>query len=235
MKDPILITGAARSGTSIIAGVINLCGAYGGDLSGANRNNKKGMFENTEIRNKIVKPYLRSLGVDHMGQYPLPDPERMYVPADWRLKIEQVMRQQGCGEDQTWFYKGAKICLFWPVWKSAFPNSKYIIVRRKTPDIIRSCKRTGFMRAFTRPDIQQKVGVNNEHDGWKWWVHQHEKRFVEMMEAGLQTMQVWPERMIKDDYSQVKDMIEWLGLDWESNKQKVYDFVDEKLWKAKKK
>jgi hypothetical protein len=41
--------------------------------------------------------------------------------------------------------------------------------------------------------------------------------------------------MIKDDYSQVKNMIEWLGLDWESNKQKVYDFVDEKLWKAKKK
>ena len=38
MKDPILITGCARSGTSMIAGVINICGAFGGDMAGPNAN-----------------------------------------------------------------------------------------------------------------------------------------------------------------------------------------------------
>jgi hypothetical protein len=56
MKDPILITGAARSGTSMTAGVINICGAFGGVLSGPNKNNKKGMFENNRIRQDIAKP-----------------------------------------------------------------------------------------------------------------------------------------------------------------------------------
>jgi len=235
MKDLILITGAARSGTSIVAGVINICGAFGGDLASPNRNNQKGMFENTEIREQIVKPYLRGLGVDHMGQYPLPDISNIHIPVDWRFKIEKVMKKQGYEEGQSCFYKGAKICLSWPVWKANFPNSKYVIVRRKTPDIIRSCMKTGFMRAFVRPHIQAKVGADNEYDGWKWWVHQHEKRFVEMMQSGLEVREIWPERMVHGDFTKIKELIKWLGLDWENNEQKVIDFVDEKLWKAKKK
>ena len=73
MKDPILVTGCARSGTSMAAGVINICGAYGGEMVGANRFNEKGMFENFEIRNNILKTYLKKLRVDKMGKYPLPN------------------------------------------------------------------------------------------------------------------------------------------------------------------
>ena len=43
IMEPILITGAARSGTSMSAGVVSLCGAWGGELSGPNVYNKKGM------------------------------------------------------------------------------------------------------------------------------------------------------------------------------------------------
>ena len=43
MKNPIIITGCARSGTSLTAGVINICGAGGGEMSGATIYNKKGM------------------------------------------------------------------------------------------------------------------------------------------------------------------------------------------------
>lgn len=68
-KSPILITGCARSGTSMVAGVINMCGAFGGSMSGPNHNNAKGMFENARVRNNIVKPYLRQLHVDPLGQF----------------------------------------------------------------------------------------------------------------------------------------------------------------------
>ena len=147
MKEPILITGCARSGTSMVAGVINLCGAFGGKMSGPNKNNQKGMFENHRIRQNIVKPYLRKLEVDPLGQYPLPNIKGLDIPVNWREDVIKIMIDQGY-KDGEWFYKGAKMCLHWPVWDYAFPNAKWIIVRRRTGDIVRSCLHTSFMSAF---------------------------------------------------------------------------------------
>jgi hypothetical protein len=70
MRPPILITGCARSGTSMTAGIVHICGAFGGRMSGPTPNNRKGMFENEEVRNQIVKPYLSSIGADPLGQKP---------------------------------------------------------------------------------------------------------------------------------------------------------------------
>jgi len=145
MKEPILITGCARSGTSMVAGIINKCQVFGGDMSGPNRNNAKGMFENAYIRNNILKPYLRQMEVDPLGQYPLPDIDNLLIPSSLKKDVEQVMINQGY-TNGPWMYKGAKMCLTWPAWHHAFPNAKWIIVRRRIGDIVNSCIRTGFMR-----------------------------------------------------------------------------------------
>lgn len=232
MKSPILITGCARSGTSLVAGIINICGAFGGSMSGPNRNNEKGMFENSRIRQDIVKPYLRSIGADPLGQYPLPNLNELLVPTTWKDRVEQIIKEEGCGEDQIWMYKGAKMCLHWPVWHHAFPDAKWIVVRRKTPDIINSCIRTGFMTAFMKPENRKAVGVETEYDGWLWWVHQHEQRFVEMIQAGLNVKQVWPERMVDRNYGQAQEMLTWLGLEWSDE---IFNFIEPKLWKARQK
>jgi len=228
-QPPILITGCARSGTSMVAGVINICGAFGGNMSGPNKNNKKGMFENAHIRNQVVKPYFKRLGVDSMGQYPLPDVGDLIIPTNWRQLIERIILQDGYKEG-PWMYKGAKMCLHWPVWHYAFPNAKWIIVRRKTSDIINSCIKTNFMRAFNLEKNQKAVGVEDEVEGWKWWVHQHEARFREMMDEGLNVKIVWPERMVDGDYSQMYETIKWLGLEWNSE---ALSFIDPLLWKAR--
>lgn len=230
LNSPILITGCARSGTSMIAGGINLCGAFGGDLSGPNRNNKKGMFENFNIRNNIIKPYLASIGADRLGQFPLPDIDKLPIPSDLQTKVCNIMLHQGLKKGHPWFYKGAKMCLTWPIWHHAFPDAKWIIVRRKTSDIINSCIKTFFMRAFNNTINQQKVQVNNEHDGWLWWVRQHEQRFIEMMTEGLNCKVVWPHRMVKGDYRQMMETIEWLGLKWNSE---VLSFIDPQLWHSR--
>jgi len=232
MKAPILITGCARSGTSMVAGIINMCGAFGGDMSGPNHNNAKGMFENACIRNTIVKPYYQKLGVDKLGQFPLPTPENLIIPAGWKDQVEGVIEQEGY-EGGEWMYKGAKMCQHWPVWDYSFPDAKWIIVRRKTGDIINSCMRTGFMRAFVRSGNQKAVDVKNEHDGWLWWVHQHEDRFREMLKAALNCMIIWPDRMVDGDFTQIEEMIEWLGLEWKE--EEVKGFIEPKLWKNKNK
>jgi hypothetical protein len=232
MNAPILITGCARSGTSMVAGIVNICGAFGGKMSGPNMNNAKGMFENVAIRNTIVKPYFEFLGVDKLGQYPLPDINNLPIPSNWKTRVETVIREEGYKEG-PWMYKGAKMCLHWPVWNYAFPDAKWLIVRRKTPDIINSCLKTGFMKAFNYSGNQKAVGANNAYDGWLWWVHQHEQRFIEMITEGLNVKIVWPERMITGDYSQMKDAMEWLGLEWQE--LKVVEFISPKLWKARRK
>jgi hypothetical protein len=215
----------------MIAGIINICGAFGGIMSGPTRNNQKGMFENAAIRNTILKPYLGKLGYDRLGQYPLPDIHKLPIPNNWQELIELIMLEQGYKEG-PWMYKGAKACLTWPIWHGAFPNAKWVIVRRRTNDIIASCLKTNFMRAFSSKNFQKCIGVDNEIDGWKWWVEQHKKRFDEMIGAGLNCIIVWPERMVTGDYSQAKGMIECLGLTWKEKEVKA--FIDPKLWKAKK-
>jgi len=233
MKSPILITGCARSGTSMVAGVIHLSGAFGGNMRGPNPNNPKGMFENASIVNGIVKPYYRDLNVDPLGQYPLPNVEDLPIPSNWQRRVEDVIKKEGYPGGAPWFYKGAKMCQHWPVWHYAFPDAKWIIVRRKTPDIINSCMRTGFMRAFSSPANKKAVGVKTEYDGWLWWVHEHEKRFEEMIREGLNCKQVWPERMVEGNYAQMKEMLEWLGL--EPDLTKIMNFIEPKIWKARNK
>ncbi len=223
MRPPILITGAARSGTSMVAGIIHLCGAWGGQMSGPTQWNKKGMFENAAIRNDIVKPFLRKLGADPLGQNPLPDVVDCLAIASktgktWRQQIERIAREQGLGRE-IWFYKAAKACLTWPIWHAAFPDAQWVIVRRRESDIVRSCLRTGFMRAY-----------KNEA-GWQKWVYEHEKRFYEMQAAGLDIIEIWPEWMIaNEDFSEIKAAVLSLGLHWQE--ARVREFVDPALWQS---
>ncbi len=229
MPSPILITGCARSGTSMVAGAINLCGAFGGIMNSPNKSNEKSMFENIQITEELCKPYLRSIGADSAGQYPLPDPYNLSIPSNWRSRVEEIMVEQGY-KGGPWMCKGSKLCLMWPVWHHAFPTAKWIVVRRRTADIIHSCQKTGYMKAFRYPTNQVAVNAKDETEGWLWWIHQHEKRFVEMITEGLNVKIVWPERMVYGDYQQMFETMDWLGLPWKTD---VLSFIDPKLWRVR--
>lgn len=229
---PILITGAARSGTSMVAACFHLCGAWKGDTGGPNRHNEKGMFENLPLRQNIVKPYFRSIGADPLGQFPLPETDKCNIPVNLRTRVLYEIRKQGWNTDQPWMYKCAKMSLIWPIWAFAFPDSKWIIVRRKKEDIVFSCLKTSFMHAYGKDYILQKLGFSTPEQGWNYWVETHEKKFNEIINYGINAKIVWPEKMVKADYSEIKDAIEWVGLAW--NGPAVIDFIEPKLWKARK-
>jgi hypothetical protein len=202
------------------AGIIHLCGAWSGKTSGPNRHNKKGMFENEEIRQSLVKPYLTRMGVDPMGQAPLPSCDQLNKITEsegifLRKQIFRVIyRQNYLGG--SWFYKGAKMCLVWPLWNHAFPKATWIVVRRPAEQIAASCMRTGFMRR------------HKDIEGWLKWVAVHEKRFREMKAAGLKVFEVWTPKIIAGDYSEIKSAIESYGLQW--NEAAVNEFVSPSLW-----
>jgi hypothetical protein len=229
LHSPILITGASRSGTSMVGGIINLCGAFGGTMSLPNKDVKKGMFENLQILNTLVKPYLNEIGVDQFGQYPLPDVNSLRIPVSWAENVLKIITEQGYATGQ-WMYKGTQMNLLFPIWDYAFPNAKWIIVRRKDDDIVESCLHTAFMNAFDNEENVKAVGAKDKKDAWYWWVRQHNKRFSEMIEKGLNCKQIHPERMVYGDYSQMQEMIEWLGLKWNSE---ILDFIEPKIFKTR--
>jgi len=214
----------------MVAGIFDLCGAFGGKLSGPNKNNQKGMFENSVIRNEIVKPFFAAIGADRLGQRPLPDrgicrdkAVKYGFANEWQERVEKVMRNDGYGGGH-WFYKGAKMCLMWPIWHAAFPRAKWVIVRRNDEGILQSCLRTPFMRAY------------RNSEGWNVWLDAHKECFGEMLDAGLQIRTVWSDNVVAGDFVQIKDAIAWAGLRWDQ--AAVDEFVDPALYgqgKAKKK
>lgn len=220
-SNPILITGCARSGTSMVAGLINISGAYGGATCGATRYNKRGQFENTQIRNYIIKPYLMSMGYDKLGQNPLPVIEDLVPYPTIGTDIYKTILEQGY-TGGPWFLKGAKLCLIWPVVHKAMKNAKWIIVRRKDSEIVNSCMNTGFMRKRSTPDE------------WQEWVDIHKQRFEEMKQCeGLQVREVWPEKFINRNFNEMRETVEWLGLQWKPGP--VFNFVEPALWGNKTK
>ena len=224
MRDPIIITGCARSGTSMTAGIVHLCGAFGGEMFGPNKHNQKGMFENSEIRQRIVKPYLKKIGCDPLGQRPLPNNRQVFEVSDrqaqvWRDRICSIMRAQGYAGG-PWFYKGAKICLLWYLWHRAFPSAQWVIVRRRSEDIADSCLRTSFMRAY------------RDRQGWLQWVAQHERRFDEMKQAELNVREFWPSQVVEGNFDHARELVADLGLEF--NERMVKAFIDPTLYRRGK-
>jgi len=223
LHTPVFVTGVERSGSSIIARIISMSGAFTGEVSD--------MYENKQIKT-MVTDYYKSLGIPPEGQYPLPDTKQMLIPNNWRYKVVDALHEEGYNDSKLWMYKGGRSGQIWPVWHHAFPNAKWIIVRRRTGDIIQSCLKTAFMNAFANEGTQMEVQVNNEKDGWLWWVHEHEKLFVDMIETGLNCKVVWPERMVNGDYQQIYEMLEWLGLEWSDE---IVNKIHPLLWNGRQK
>ena len=216
MKDPILITGCARSGTSLTAGIINICGAFGGTMTGPTQYNQRGQFENDVIREKLVKPYLESMDCDRLGQWPLPDRKKLKKAPNWGKDVTGVLKKQGYASG-PWMYKGAKMCLVWQMWHKAFPKAKWLIVRRRDEEIVASCLRTGFMRHF------------KSESGWQKWVDWHKECFAEMLEdPDVDAQEVWPELAIRGDLSEMERVVKQLKLKWDE--QEIHHFVTPKLW-----
>ena len=224
-QNPILITGCPRSGTSIIGSVINISGAFGGEMS------KRSMCTNDRVREEVVVPYFKNMEVDPSGQYPLPETSDLFIPAHWKQEVQQIMIDEGY-QGGKWMYKDSRSALSWPVWNYAFPNAKWIIVRRRTGDIIQSCLKTGYMQAFASREKLDAINVSTEQEGWLWWVRQYEERFVEMIQAGLNCKVVWPERMIHGNYQQLYETLEWVGLRWNDS---IVKKIDPLLWSSRKK
>ncbi len=211
MKQPILITGTPRSGKSIVAGVMEICGVFGGEVDHMN--------ENKAILSEFLVPYLLANRIHPKGLRGLVDVENLPV-VPCREKVEELLLMDGYEDHQKWYFKSSSICLTWPMWRQAFPQAKVIIVRRSREDIINSCIETAW------------TNVNSTRLDWVDMLDHYENCLVEMLEAGMDCRVVWPEEMARGNYSRLYELLEWLELPWKSE---ILTKVDPKFWKMRKK
>lgn len=219
---PIIVTGCARSGTSLLAGILANCGAWTGKVTGPTHWNRKGQFENEFIRDTLTKGYLKQIGADPMGQDPLPVMDEYGMRqhgAEWRKKVIACVLGQGYRADGPWMVKGAKACLIWPVWAEAFPQARWVIARRDDERIIDSCMKTSFMRK------------RRTRESWQEWIDHH-KECWRSMGRRVGNLEIWSDHVVKsvqyDDFTISRWMVESCGLVWDE--AKVKQFVDPQLW-----
>ena len=201
LKDPILITGCARSGTSLVAAIIHEAGASGGNIViNGSPYNPTGFYENHEIISAIDKQILREAGFDPLGQNGVPPAD---LPGkDIRQGMFRIASDQGIRPGETWFFKDAKLLLVFRSYVESFPESKIVLVRRNANDIVNSCMNAPFMHRRSTPEQ------------WLDWVEDQEKIMDVLKAEKKEVREVWYEDIINGNLDQLQKVIEWLDLDW---------------------
>jgi hypothetical protein len=207
-----------------MAGILQTAGAFLGVCDGPTAWNRKGMFENRQMKH-LVKCYLARIGADPKGQHPLPDIHALPAlsPFDSQLPIwiELILQKEGYSSGALWAYKCAKMCLIWKRWEEAFPEGKWVIVRRSDLEIVSSCMAAPFMSAF------------QSREGWEGWVEHHKRRFREILALGPdRAREIWPERFLRNgDWSELASVLQWAGLKWNPKTEgEIAAFVSPDLW-----
>jgi hypothetical protein len=177
---------------------------------------------NVMYENIAIYPVHHYLADKNSNGCHMPNLKNAKLPKDWKETVSILLKLQGYNQDMPFYYKDSVISQLWPIWVTAFPTAKWIIVRRKTPDIINSCIHTAYMKRFKSELNLKRIGTKNEYDGWRWWVHQYEERFLEIIDkVGENAQQIWPERMADGDYEQMKEIVKWTGLQWNDKIEEV--------------
>lgn len=213
---PVFITGAPRSGTSIVAGILSSHNIWSGNTQQADKNNKKGYFENLQLRNNIIKPILHQMGGDMLGVSNLPPIERAQPIPNLKSITLDIISSQGYLMNSLWLLKEPKLTLVWPTFHAAFPDATWVIVKRNKEDIVRSCLKTDFMSQHSQ-----------DHEYWINFVNEYEDRLQQLSETA-HSVEIWPSRLINNNLSELELIAEKLG--FEVNHDLVSEFIQQEYW-----
>lgn len=201
-NNPILITSPERSGSEFIAHILEICGAETGLLGK--------MYENLALSS--ITNLISNVRFDSDTKL-----EGFDMFAD--LVTTSLKKQQING--LKWLFKNARLSHTWKYWHKLYPNAQWVIVRRKPSYIINSCMKTTYMNIMKNPITLKLIGVKTEQEGWLWLIHQYEKQWIKMYKTGLNIIEVYPDRMGNNDYSQIQALVEKVGLEWNIKVEKM--------------
>ena len=150
-KSVVCVIGMHRSGTSLISGILNLCGVNFGDekkLLFNGLDNEKGHWENVDVMS-INEKILNIFGGSWDNPPSFPDnwenDKSLFYLYEELDQIKENFSGVVCG------FKDPRTSITLPFWKKVFPNMKYIISVRDPREVASSL--------FKRDGIQVRDGI----------------------------------------------------------------------------
>jgi hypothetical protein len=146
----ILVLGMHRSGTSMVARLLNMMGAYfapEGISLGANQENPKGFWERKDV-NELCIRLLRSANCDW---YRISSFTIDKIPSEALEEFRKRARQIILGLDahRPWFLKDPRLCVLAPLWLELLEFPMCVLVNRSPLEVARSLEmRNGFPLLF---------------------------------------------------------------------------------------
>ena len=214
---PVFVVGAPRSGTSMVTGALAACRLWMGKTIGGNRDNEKGFFENADIRERLIKPALKNLGVDPAGVTSMIPVDQLCADPTIRRQMLEMIRAQGYDGSTRWGYKEPKLTLLWPLWADAFPGASWIILERDREAVVKSCLNTGFMARQSK-----------DAEFWRHFINRYDDRLRALETAVPDVQRIRTDQLAQGNNDVLRGLVDHLGLTW--NEDAVADFVDPKLF-----
>lgn len=149
---PILVLGMHRSGTSAIARILGLMGAYIGEsgdlLPGHPEDNPTGYWERADI-NAINDRFLDAKGYawDRVAGFDAHDPSTD-ASRDLAERLRQIIDKLDAG-DTPWLVKDPRLCLLLPQWRALLNDAPVCVVVVRDPREIAASMRAGPRGTFT--------------------------------------------------------------------------------------
>jgi len=210
--DPVIVTGAPRSGTTLTMRWLEANGLQVGKKAA------QADLAEGRIRDEFFKPVLKSGGFDPLAQETMP-------PVGWRPKMSAAQARQKILDlaevdyfSRPWGFKAIKGLLFWRLLHEAFPDAKWLLIYRLPPEHIDSLLRTPFMRA------------HSTREGWREYldtIYEHAADLQSVVRPyPLGPVRVFRPSLLRDPAGQedrLKDVIAWLGLYYNPRSPHVYD------------
>lgn len=216
---PVFVTGLPRSGTSMVMGLLGLCGLWLGHTVPGGKENLRGFFENVILRERVQKEILRQGRFDPFGVQRLPPAAWHPIVKNLREVVGAALAAQQYDGRQIWGFKDAKLTLTWRLWHEHFPQARWIIVRRSNDEIVASCLRTSFMKQHS-----------SDPAFWRQFVADYLERLV-----ALQRVVGWGRVIEAGDvaaarFDALEHLVSELGLGWQRDSARA--FVAPEYWNA---
>jgi len=214
-----IVTGSPRSGVAFAVDILRACGTWTEEtLDGKN---SRRLLGGSPVFRGLVKPFMIGLGADLTCQKPFANIDTVRMLAEtvgdnWRGFVERAARRRGY-VGGPWMYVGEEAATIWPVWRAAFPDAKWVVVRRHDADIVNACMRTTTMRKYS------------ERGDWMNWLTTYKSRFSEIIDSGADVFQFWPQYAVDGNFGPVSRLMTELGLEW--SRDNVFDSLVPALFK----
>ncbi len=171
-KEPVIVSGMHRSGTSLMASILEAGGVQMGEkLVPASPQNRRGFYEDVDFL-ELHRKMLRAARLNDSGwtvQSPIP------VNAELAAVARRLAEQKAAGGDgKLWGWKDPRTLLFMDFWREVFPQARYVFVYRAPWEVVDSLFRRIDSGTLDRP-----------RDALDYWMH-YNRQIVRMIERAPQ-------------------------------------------------